>query len=186
MILALIIAQFSSCQTIVPRGTIHVPSGAYVKDINNSFTPYIGTWEGTVNNKKYTFKFTKFEKYLKTNSDGYAFYKDYMLGNFKVTDLSTGLILYDNLSATEYENFRMSGNPIPTRGICFFSFLDTEANCSNGLEFMLRKIKGQPNQLTYCDFQVDDFWKFWDCPAYPDRTNIPIFLPRQDFILTKI
>ena len=36
-----------------------IPAGTYLKDINNLFAPYIGTWKGTINNKTYTFFITK-------------------------------------------------------------------------------------------------------------------------------
>jgi len=36
-----------------------IPVGTYLKDINNLFAPYVGTWKGTINNKTYTFFITK-------------------------------------------------------------------------------------------------------------------------------
>jgi len=31
-----------------------VPVGTYLKDVNNLFAPYLGTWKGTIGNKTYT------------------------------------------------------------------------------------------------------------------------------------
>ena len=36
-----------------------IPADTYLKDVNNLFAPYIGTWKGTINNKTYTFFITK-------------------------------------------------------------------------------------------------------------------------------
>lgn len=36
-----------------------IPVDTYLKDVNNLFAPYIGTWKGTINNKTYTFFITK-------------------------------------------------------------------------------------------------------------------------------
>nr|WP_294925023.1 DUF6705 family protein [uncultured Flavobacterium sp.] len=63
----LLSALQSSAQNIVPvekaidYRTAHkaIPSGTYLKDVNNLFAPYIGTWKGTINNKTYTFFITK-------------------------------------------------------------------------------------------------------------------------------
>lgn len=179
-------AQISSCQTpILPLSTYeNIPNGAYLKDINNVLTPYIGTWEGILNNKKYTFVFTKFAQRYNSFS---SYYQDELMGNFKVTDLSTGTVLYDNTAATNYDDFRIYGtHPNVARGMCSFYFTDTVANCENNLKFILRNINGQPNKLTYCYFEYDGWLKESDCHNYPNRAAIPVFLPTQELILTKL
>jgi len=187
LILAFLMIQIVSCQTIVPLSTIHVPNGAYVQDTNNTFNKYIGTWEGILNNKKYTFVFTKFPQHPVVWSATYSYYEDQLMGNFKVTDLATNTVIYDNTTATSYDNFRIYGTyPSLARGICEFIFTDTDANCQNRLEFTLKNITGQPNQLKYCYFKYNDWWSFNDCPNYSSRSQIPVYLPMQDLILTKL
>ena len=63
----LLFVLHSKAQNIVPvEKTINykiahkgIPTGTYLKDVNNLFAPYIGTWKGTINNKTYTFFITK-------------------------------------------------------------------------------------------------------------------------------
>ena len=46
---------------IVPFNTYSFsqPNGTYFKDLDNTLNYYEGTWEGILNNKKYTFIFKK-------------------------------------------------------------------------------------------------------------------------------
>ena len=136
-----LIGQLSFCQTIVPLNyPTFVPDGAYVKDIDNIFAKYIGTWEGVLNNKKYTFIFVKFTKHLSTRGGGQFVYRDRLMGKFKVTDVATGAVIFDNTSLTNYDDFTIrSTNPQVSTGICRFYFTDTAANCKNGLELKFVK-----------------------------------------------
>ena len=184
---AFIITQVAYCQTpILPLSTYeNIPSGAYLKDLDNVLLPYVGTWEGTLDNKKYTFVFTKFPQYDKFGE----YYEDVLKCKFKVTDLVTGTIIYDNLSAINYDDHMILA-ATSHRGLLHCFFTDTDANCKNGLEFYIRNINGQPNKMTYCYFRYSESWGGLsiglDCINYSDRMNIPVFLPKQDLILTKI
>ena len=182
----ILIAQLSSCQTIVPLDTFPTESGTYKKDLNNTFDKYLGTWEGVLNNKKYNFTFVKFTKHLSNRGADQFVYRDELMGKFKVTDLSTGTVVFDNTTFTNYEDFTIrSTNPQVATGICRFYFTDTEANCKNGLEFFLVNLIGQPNKLRYTGFGYTDSWNYDSC-TFPTRDAIPIFLPKQEFILTKL
>lgn len=183
--LLLLLVQMGSCQTpILPLSTYeHIPNGAYIKDVNNELLHYIGTWEGVLNNKKYTFEFVKFESHFNN-----LFYKDELLCKFKVTDLSTGNILYNDLNIYNYDGYKIYALTPPHRGMLHCIFTDTNENCNNTLEFYLRNINGQSNKLTYCYFRYTDEWGILGngCPNYEDRMTIPIYLPTEDLILTKL
>ena len=183
--LVLLITQLVSCQTIMPLSSLTNPSGAYLKDLDNTFLPYLGTWEGILNNKKYTFMFVKFTQRLIVRSNSHSYYRDDLMGKFKVTDITTGNILYDNTSAINYGEYKIDGTN-PSRGVCTFYFTDTDANCRNQMEFTLMNIRGQPNQLKYCYFEYTDSWSGFECTNYPNRMDIPVFLPKEELILTKI
>jgi hypothetical protein len=186
ILLVFLITQLASCQTIVPLSTLNNINGVYIKDINNTFLPYLGTWEGVSNNKKYTFVFVKFTKYMTTWGNGGYEYRDELKAKFKVTDLTTGNILYDNTSVINHDDYIIFGtNPNPSRGICAFYFKDTDANCQNEMEFTLMNVTGQPNKLKYCYFNYTDWWRS-DLCTYTNRLSIPVFLPQNDFILTKL
>jgi len=189
LILFCISVQISSCQTIKPLDTYDYQDGDYMKDLNNVLLPYVGTWEGVLNNKKYTFVFTKFTQHLTAYSSVFFHYSDDLMANFKVTDLATNTVIYDNTATTSYNNQRIfCANPDVPRGMLHLFFTDTDANCQNKLSFVLRNITGYPDQLTYCYFKYGSWGNgvYRDCPNYTDRSQIPVYLPQQDFVLTKL
>ncbi|WP_028870677.1 DUF6705 family protein [Psychroserpens burtonensis] len=44
------------------------PSGTYFKDVNNTFTPFLGTWQYTNGNEVITFKIEKITHYYVTEN----------------------------------------------------------------------------------------------------------------------
>ena len=181
------ISIYSQVTIEVPLSTVTFQNGAYFKDINNELLPYVGTWEGVLNNKKYTFVFQKFTQHLTSYfpySESYH-YDDRLKGKFQVTNNTTGEIIYSSLSASTYDDFPIYGVVKPYHGRFSFVFKDTEANCENGLEFMLKNIPNQPNQLKYFHFEYKDSWNI-DCTTYSDRMDIPVNLPMSELIFTKL
>lgn len=176
----------ASCQvtTIIPLASYNFPNGAYLKDSNNTLTPYVGTWEGVINDKKYTFVFQVFTQHLNTSANGDYHYEDELRGKFKVVDLNTNQTLYNNLASTNYIDYNIKGSAIRNGNFSFF-FLDSEAHCYNSATFILQNINGQPNKLRYCYFDYDSYGTLQGCSQYPNQTSIPMFLPKVDLILTK-
>jgi hypothetical protein len=170
--------------TVVPIDALQYPNGAYRKDLNGEFNRYVGTWEGILDNKKYTFVFQKFEQHLNTWLNNTYDYTDELLVKFKVTDLSTNSILFSSLSATTFEQFPIFGASKPYNGLLTFVFTDSEVNCRNELKFTLKDVPNTPNQLKYCYFKYTDSWDN-TCNTYTNRDDIPVFLPKNNFILTK-
>lgn len=58
------------------------PIGTYQKDINNTFTPYLGTWKYQNGSEILIIKLEKVTKYYDTESGNY---KDYIKGNYSYT-----------------------------------------------------------------------------------------------------
>lgn len=172
-----------NCQvtTIVPYNSYDNPNGAYVKDLDNELPFYVDTWVGILDNKKYTFEFVKFTQHLSQYESGGPYhYRDELMGKFKVEDLTTGTVLYDNLSATAYEDYNIDLSSLII-GASFF-YLDND-NCFNSAKFFLLKVVGNPNQLRYEHFRLTDFIPY-EC-SYENQEDIPMFLPKGDLILTR-
>ncbi len=172
-----------NCQvtTIVPYNSYDYPNGAYIKDLDNELPFYVDTWVGILDNKKYTFEFIKFTQHLSQYESGGPYhYIDALRGKFKVEDLTTGTVLYDNLSATAYEDYNIDLSSLII-GASFF-YLDKN-NCFNSAKFFLLKVAGNPNQLRYEHFRLTDYIDN-DCP-YTNQADIPMFLPTGDLILTR-
>ncbi|GAA4775922.1 MULTISPECIES: DUF6705 family protein [Flavobacterium] len=110
----LIITAISCKSQIAPLNglTFEYPNGTYFKDLNNELDYYVGRWEGTLNNKKYTFEFVKFTHHLSSydgTTNGSYYYKDIVKVKLKVLDLQSNQILYDNLNAINYDDYLILG-----------------------------------------------------------------------------
>ena len=111
LILCILLTVSSRAQqvtTIVPIGEPFFESGTYLKDVDNTFLPFIGTWEGIFNNKKYTINLIKFTQHLHNTGTGKYYFRDVIKGGLKVQDLTTNIILYDNLFSTIYDDLQPS------------------------------------------------------------------------------
>jgi hypothetical protein len=103
----LLSALQSSAQNIVPvekaveYRLAHkaIPADTYLKDVNNLFAPYIGTWKGTINNKIYTFFITKITE---TINNGRS--EDLLIIHHLITDLG-GTVLEDT-RGSKYPDMR--------------------------------------------------------------------------------
>lgn len=175
---------FASCQvtTTVPLNTYDYPNGAYLKDLNNELPFWEGTWEGIANNKKYIFEFVIFRQHLITFPNNH--YIDEIKGKLKVIDLNTSQELYNNLNITNYENFKIHG--LSLRGSVFhFWFQDTINNCFNEASFSLVKDPATSNQIIYKNFELGEYiGNYLNC-SYQNQSDIPMFLPRVNLVLTK-
>ena len=172
----------SQVTTIVPLSSYDYPNGAYLKDLNNELTFWEGTWEATLNNKKYTFVFTKFVQHLASYGNHY-YYRDELRGKYKVVDLTTNQVLYSNITATNYDDYSILGLAL-INGDFSFLFRDDASKCYNSVKFSLQKINGQSNQIRYCNFRFNEY-HYFNCPNYADQLSIPMFLPQENVILIK-
>ena len=187
ILILLLVSTMANCQVtaIMPLNTDDYPDGAYLKDLNNELPFLVGTWEGVSNNLKFTFQFTLFTQQLKIYEDGIYNYEDEIKGKFKVMDLNTNQIIYDNLATTNYENYNILCLTIRHSREFHFGFYDNENNCYNTAYFILIKDINNPNQVIYKDFEMGSYGGLWGCPTYQNQSNIPMFLPRVDLVLTK-
>lgn len=190
-IIVLIVFLFtikSYCQpgVVVPLNSLDqdIQYGTYIKDIDNTFFPYIGTWKGVLNNKEYTFVFQVFPHHLRSYPNGAYYYEDYLKGKYEVKDLTTGNILYSTISATAFDDFSILCVGSPENNRMDFLFTDSSVNCYNSMTFVLLNTPSNTNQLKYTHFSFGDY-RFWDCPNYPNQASIPMFLPTTELTLTK-
>lgn len=184
----LIIFAAISCKSqvtaIVPLSSYEYPNGAYVKDLNNELDYYVGTWQGISNNKKYIFEFVKFTQHLRGLVNENYYYEDELKGKLKVIDLQTNQVLYDNLNVTNYDDYLILGLS-KRNGMFSFMYRDKPEKCYLTAEFSLRRINGQPNKLTYCYFALNGFTGLENCIMYQNIHDVPMFLPKEELILTK-
>lgn len=96
-IILLLTSIFCSAQTLPLRTYTEIPENAYLKDTNNELQNYEGTWKGIWDGKTI---FVTFKKLTNQYNANLKYYKDYIVGKFKVLD-GNGNILFDNLSISD-------------------------------------------------------------------------------------
>jgi hypothetical protein len=176
---------YSQPGVIVPKGTLffEVANGTYIKDTNNEYLPYVGTWKGILEGKEYTFFFHIFERHLISFPNGDYYYDDRLKVKYEVKDITTGNVLFTTMSAINYDDYLILGLSSPSNGSFDFLFTD-DANCYNSMSFVLENIPGVSNQLHYGGFRYEDFYIKEGCP-YSNRINIPVPIPKKGLIFTK-
>ncbi len=158
------------------------PNGTYIKDFNDVFQPYIGTWKGEKYGKELILEFVKFTKQTITAPNGDYYYEDELMIKYQLKEISSGAILSSTINAVNYEDFKILGLGYPTNGR--FNFLFTDSICFNTFEIIIENIPNNPNQLKYVAIYSD----FWDSPncSYTNREDIPIPIPfKINMVLTK-
>jgi len=126
ILIASIILTTLSCKAqIVPVEQVlwdfdNVEEGVttYIKDVNNVFDAYVGTWKGTLNNIEYSFIIT--EKTVVYDED-YNINQDKLLMRHKIVDLTTNTIIEDATA--------ISDEDVPSEGALFIR------NSSGGLTY---------------------------------------------------
>lgn len=171
-----------NCQTL-PLTSFDEPlNGGFLKDIDNVLPFWETTWKGISNNKEYTFQFVKFPYHY---SNFTKYYSDELLGKFKVVDLATNQVLYDDLAISNFEDFKIRLSAYgSTNGEYAFTYEDDEAHCYNSVGFDLIQNPSNPNQVSYKKFEYHELL-FPDECTYPNRLSIPMFLPKQDMVLIR-
>lgn len=187
-IIQLIIFLFTinvSCQVtnIVLLNSVYYSDGAYLKDLNNELPFLEDTWEGALNNKKYIFQFTIFYQHLSTGADGSYEYRDRLSGKVKIIDLATNQVLYDNLNASNYDDYKIEYLTILGNEY-MMGFFDTPSNCYNEAEFSIIKNHNNLNQVIYKNFELGEYGGLTPC-NYNTQADILMYLPTQEIILTK-
>ncbi|WP_144281196.1 DUF6705 family protein [Chryseobacterium echinoideorum] len=153
---------------------ISLPENSYQKDIDNELPAYEGTWKGTWDNKTIYITFKKITNKYDTH---FKYYKDYLIGKFKVLD-SNGLILFDNTYLSD-DNAKITGVNFRKYGDKYaLIYVDTDLCNTSG------SIK-----IGFTDFTKTKLnWNYYyrneivtvDCPY----TAIPQPLP-EEIVLTK-
>lgn len=178
---------YSQVGVIVPKSTLafEVENGTYIKDMDNEYLPYVGTWKAIKDNKEYTFVFQVFYHHLKSYPNGDNHYEDVLKAKYEVKDITTGIVLFTTMSAVNYEDFLISALSTPYEGGRLDFYFCDIAHCYNTMTFSLIRIPGSTIQLKYGIFSFGDWWSPEDCPAYPERTDVPVPIPETWVIYNK-
>ncbi len=168
----------------MPISSYDYPNGAYLRDLNNEYLPYVGTWKGVRDNKEYTFVFQIFTQHLFSYPNGEFHYQDVLKAKYEVKDLALDDVIFTTMSAVNYDDFWIAAiNTTDSNGRIDFLFTDVE-HCYNAMTFALFNVPGNANQLKYGVFNYTDCCVSPDCP-YNDVLSIPVPISKKSFVLTK-
>ena len=179
--LLLFIGQ-TKAQTIIPiekhidyiEAGKGIPDGTYLKDVNHLLDPFIGTWQGSIDNKTYTFYIVK-----QTNT-AYGVTLDKLEVRHYIVDNSTGIILEDTRNTSR----------IYIKGDCFkkdlsdyaLDYWGNNSRCGNKGWIRLKSLSPITMRFSY-SWNPLDLRRKDECPG---GNYVKSFFPENvDFILNK-
>ncbi|MDQ8143812.1 DUF6705 family protein [Chryseobacterium sp. CFS15] len=156
----------------------NIPQGAYVKDLNNELSPYVGTYKATYQGNEITLFITKEENKLEELTNKY-YYNDVLNVKYKIKN-SSGQILQETQNGTTPNNIITSTRTKPSTGQIILYYEGT--NCGVGWgDIYLKKINN--TQISWTYNAESTLITEQNCPGNPDKT---VYLPQtKDLIFTK-
>lgn len=174
---------YSQTPTIVGMGTgsslEDLPSGSYIKDLNNEFEKFSGTWRWSSGSETLTFILEKKENQL---DDRYGSFRDYMIGNYVYYNANSNVSINTSLN---FYDLTEGNPPLYTSGIkdsesIEFMFIDVliqKKYTANAL------FKFEPGSLTQLKLQLKNPGTIGLLPGETFNSNFSI---PNNVILTKI
>ncbi|NJM79082.1 MAG: hypothetical protein HC854_04545 [Flavobacterium sp.] len=155
-----------------------VPNNSHIKDVNNIFSKYLGTWKTTYNNKTYSFIITK-----KTSTfESLNIKTDKLEIEYIITETSSGVIVEDSSQIVDSSIFGTGFNKI-TGGIIDYEFYFSGNNSKCGNRGTLHSRYINPTQISLSLYISGDLTPS-DCGTYTPA-NEAIYPLTRGFILTK-
>jgi hypothetical protein len=161
-----------------------VANGTYIKDINNSFIPFIGNWQGSWNGKTITFFITKVTKNIHSCTNGDYNFEDRLIAKYNIVDNSTGVELENTTSIIDFDDQKIFNIGYVKDGKLSMFFLD-KSLCNYGGEIYLRQFPSSPDHMNY-GFMFDRDYRLPENCNYSSISSIPIPIPTVSLLLTRI
>jgi hypothetical protein len=148
-----------------------VPAGTYIKDINNTFTKFLGTWKWQEGNQILIFKLEKVTKYHYTEFDTYD---DFIKGNYSYS--TDGGLTYvintinQNIGNNNPETNSMYTSGVDSQEFCKFVFRDVligKSGCYAEFTFLA-------NSNNQMKFKLYDIGRGYILPEVPPNPNFSI------------
>ncbi len=103
--------------------------GAYIKDVNNVLTKFVGIWKGTYQSKNFEFRI------IKETINYLGIKEDALFMRYKITD-SNGNVIEDVLSLPNDDGYVMQNGYVSETGSYVFSYIGRDMACGqNGWVF---------------------------------------------------
>ena len=161
------------------------PNGCYIKDLNNDLQPYVGTWETTWDNKKFSITIEKVTQHLYTRPNGDSYYKDFLIGKYLVTNLSNNVVIESTLNISNVNDVTLYSVTSGANSKIIFLYKES-APCYNRAEITLERNSSNSNVLEYSFNQFHSDWLKSPQCTYSKQVDIPVAIPKITMILTKV
>jgi hypothetical protein len=170
------------------NSNLTILNGTYIKDTNNEFNPFVGTWVGTENGRELRLRIVKIIKLLNSHANGDYYYYDRLVAFYRITDIASGDIIEDNLDELDNTLARIKSIGRPKNNKLNFLHSQDAEHCykSTGIG-----LKGNPatNQLLYYSktegwFETTSGCNYGSIDEIPDI--IPITTPATPITLTRL
>lgn len=175
-----VIISINADKTVLENGT-------YIKDINDEFAPYIGTWHGAFGTasepKEFFLTIEKVTRYRQNFPNGDYNYIDMLIGKYIVTDVNSELEIANTMAINNPSLAKITSFYAPHDNRFKFNYDDVDL-CNVSLTITLKRNLTNPNELNYY-VDESDFWIEENCP-YTQKADIPIPIPKTSLVLTKI
>ena len=163
---------FCTAQTYPLRTFTEIPENAYLKDTNNELPAYEGTWD----NKTI---YITFKKVTNKYDNVFKYYRDYLIGKFKVLD-NSGNILFDNTNLND-DNAKIFGSGFKKVDDKYSLIFSDPDLCHTSGIININFTDPTKTKLNWKYFYRNEIVTV-DCPYY--NTEIPQPLPKE-IVLTK-
>lgn len=144
-------------QTYPLRTYTKIPENAYVKDTNNELNSYTGTWKATWNNKNI---YITFKKMTNTYNTNLKYYKDFLIGKFKVEG-EGGKVLFDNTNIADDKAKIKGGGFKKIDGKYLFGYIDMDLCGISG--FITINFTDSTKTKLQWNYSKDNDWTDSDC-----------------------
>lgn len=178
LFLFIFICSIISCsaQTYPLRTFTDIPENAYLKDTNNELSSYEGTWKGMWENK---IIYITFKKNIYIYDDVLRYYKDNLIGKFKVLDTNSN-ILFDNTNLPDSDPKIWGGKFRKVDDKYSLVYVDADL-CNTSGNIIINFTDNSKTQLNW-KLNLGSNMITTDCQYY--NTGIPEALPKE-IVLTK-
>jgi hypothetical protein len=148
-----------------------LPDGAYIKDVNNVLSKFVGTWKGVYDNKNFEFKITKYTRVSEIRPLKF----EKLLMRYKITD-NLGNIIVNTLDLANDHKYIIRGDYLAKTGSYVLSYLGLNGKCGQNGSVFISANGNKLNLGLYVDGELS-----LDCTTGP----VEQILPTTGIVLTK-
>ncbi|KMQ67721.1 hypothetical protein ACM39_12845 [Chryseobacterium sp. FH2] len=189
ILLMFLITTISCKAQIYPLSTSagDVPSGAYIKDINNELDQYVGLWKANWQGKTIYLDLRKIKLKSESLMSSFYYYSDQILGERKIID-ANGTVEIDRISNFDNENAEFWGvtkSLLSSQYVTITFFPKNMCNkmASLDIKFLNPEKTQMQMKFRYVPSLLDENCQYAN--LIKSGGDLPINFPKEDIIFIK-